>query len=142
MTQFRKTLILPSVLSLSLLAVPAFGDSSFDGTWVVSAQAAGTITAFNSSTQCPALRFPISIKDGQIEGTLHRVPTSTGDVVVEAGAGPDSGPITGTVQPDGSVTADWMNYHVEGKLSGKTGEVTIKGECGPRPATVTRIQEP
>jgi hypothetical protein len=85
------------------------------------------------------LRFPIAIKDGEISGTLHRVPSTTDGVIVEAGSGPDSAPVTGTVRPDGSVTAEWMNYHAEGKLADKDGAVTIQGECGPRRATVTRI---
>jgi YD repeat-containing protein len=138
MTRPRKTLSLLTVLSLSLAAAPAFADSSYDGTWVVDTPAAGTINGSNYS-QCPALRFPIAIKDGQITGELHRVASATGDVIVEAGGGSDAAPITGTVQPDGTVTAQWMDYHAQGKLGERDGVVSIQGECGARQAHVTRI---
>jgi hypothetical protein len=60
---------------------------------------------------CPALRFPIDIKDGTITGSLTRVPSADGAMIVEQGNGPVSSPVTGAVQPDGSTTAEWLNYH-------------------------------
>ena len=47
---------------------------------------------------------------------------------------------TGTVEPDGSVTADWLNYHMVGRLAANNGIATIQGECGPRQATITRVR--
>jgi hypothetical protein len=139
MTCIRETLILVSVPLMVLATSPAFAASDFDGTWVVDVPAAGQLNG-SSESVCPALRFPIEIKDGHVGGTLTRVPSRTGDVIVEAGKGPVSAPVTGTVQPDGSVTAEWLNYHAEGRLAAKDGVATIKGECGPRQATLVRVQ--
>jgi len=139
MTEARKVLSLLPIAAFVFVAAPAFAQGGYDGTWVVDVPAAGNIARENYSV-CPALRFAIDIKDGQIRGTLHRVPTATGDVIVEAGNGRDAGPVTGAVQPDGTVTAVWMNYHAEGRLGNIYGTVTIKGECGPRQATIIRVE--
>jgi len=115
----------------------AFAAGPFDGTWVVDVPSAD----FNSTTgasDCPALRFPLQIRDGQVTGVLARVPSSDG-VVVEAENGADSASVTGTVQPDGTVHAEWERYRANGKLDGHNGQVTVSGECGPRAATAVRV---
>jgi hypothetical protein len=139
MTSIRKGLAFGTILSILLAASSAFAANDFDGTWVIDVPPAGSISQSSDYT-CPALRFPIDVKNGVITGSLTRVPSSDGAVVVEQGSGPVSAPVTGTVQPDGSLTAEWLNYHADGKLAAKQGVVTIKGECGPRQATVFRVQ--
>lgn len=138
MTRIREGLAFSSILSVLLAASPALAANDFDGTWVVDVPPAGLVSQSNDYA-CPALRFPINIKDGAITGTLTRVPSENG-VVVEQGSGQDSAPVTGAVQPDGSVTAAWLNYQADGKLAAKQGVMTIKGECGPRQATVVRVE--
>jgi hypothetical protein len=133
-----------TLLSLAI-AAGVFGSSplalaatSFDGTWVIDVPASATI-ASTADSACPALRFPVQIRDNQVAGVLTRVPTRDGGVIFEAGSGTDSGPVTGTVQPDGTVTAQWENYHATGTLSGDSGVVTVAGECGPRTAHAVRV---
>lgn len=133
-----------TLLSLAI-AAGVFGSSplalaaaSFDGTWVIDVPASTTIATTGDSA-CPALRFPVQIRDNQVTGVLTRVPSRDGGVIVEAGNGSDSASVSGTVQPDGTVTAQWENYHATGTLSGDGGVVTVAGECGPRTAQAIRI---
>jgi hypothetical protein len=131
------------LIAACALSAPAFAAGNFDGTWVVDVPAAGLINNRSNNEVCPALRIPIQIRNDQVTGTLQRVATATGAVVVEQGAGSgDSGPVTGTVAPDGTVNAQWQNYHAVGRLGAQTGQVTIQGECGPRMATAVRITAP
>jgi hypothetical protein len=125
------------------LSTQVFAAGNYDGTWVVDVPSAGLINDRSNESVCPALRIPIQIHDDQVTGNLQRVATETGAVIVEQGTGSgDSGPVTGTVAPDGTVNAQWQNYHAVGRLSARTGQVTIQGECGPRTATVVRITAP
>jgi hypothetical protein len=116
----------------------ALASTSFDGTWVIDVPASTTIAA-TADSACPALRFPVQIRDNQVTGVLTRVPSRDGAVIVEAGNGGDAAPVSGTVQPDGTVTAQWENYHATGTLNGDTGIVTVAGECGPRTAHAVRV---
>ncbi len=126
------------LVSAIALAPPTYAAGSYDGTWVVDVPSAGTISNTNNET-CPALRIPIQIRDNRVTGSLQRVATTTGAVIVEPGNGRTSAPVTGTVAPDGTVNAEWQNYHAVGRLGPQMGQVTIQGECGPRVATALRI---
>jgi hypothetical protein len=139
MTNRRAKLSHILVCALVVAAAPAFAAGTFDGTWVVDVPSGGPLSGGDEAL-CPALRFTVAIKDSHVTGTLTRVPTRTGGVVVETGTSNVSAPVTGTVQPDGTVAADWLNYHAAGKLTAKDGVATIKGECGPRQATLVRVQ--
>ncbi len=100
----RMTFSALAIATLVSLSPHAFAAPNFDGTWVVDVQAADPISQTSDSV-CPALRFPVQIKDSQVTGTLTRVPSRDGVMIVEAGKGTDSGPVTGTVQADGTVNA-------------------------------------
>ena len=135
----RRRVTFPALAIAALVSSfpQAFAAGPFDRTWVVSVPPAD----FNSTTgasDCPALRFPLQIRDGQVTGVLARVPSSDG-VVVEAESGTDSAPVTGTVQLDGTVHAQWERYRADGKLDGHNGQVTVSGECGSRVATAVRV---
>jgi hypothetical protein len=128
-----------ALLGTVALTAPSFAAGAYDGTWVVDVPSAGTINGSNNMV-CPALRIPVQIRDNEVTGTLQRVETTTGAVIVEAGNNNASaGPVAGTVAPDGTVNAHWQNYRASGKLGPQTGQVTIRGECGPRIATAIRI---
>jgi hypothetical protein len=109
----------------------------YDGAWYVDAPAAQT-TGAERPSGCDSVRLPMQVTDNKITGNLQRAPYGTGRV--EAG-GSSASPITGTVQPDGTFTAQWESYHATGKLSGDKAEMTWKGECGPRVATGGRAKQ-
>jgi hypothetical protein len=111
---------------------------AYDGNWVIDFPAVGGNPAISESG-CQALRLPLEIKDSKFASTLARVPAPTGGVVVEAGRGTDSASITGTVQADGNVSADWERYHVTGQLAGNSGQLEFKGECGVRVGQAVRV---
>lgn len=124
--------------SFIMAAQAATAAGPYDGTWVVDVPAAG----FNSTTSnyaCPALRLPIQIESSRVVGSLERVSTTTGAVIVQAGNDRAATPVSGSVAPDGTVRAQWENYSANGRLGPQMGRVTIKGECGPRTATAVRI---
>jgi len=133
-----------SALALTLLAsgaVPALAAGPFDGSWVIDVPAGRLKPGdYTSSASCPALRLPVEIRDSKVTGQLTRSPTAVGTPVIEPGGGRLSAPVTGTVQADGSVVAQWENYHAAGKLVGDGGEVTVQGECGPRVSKATRVK--
>ena len=135
------------VAAVAFVATAAFAPQSraagsFDGTWIVDVPSAGTINDQSNNSVCPALRIPVRIHDNQVSGSLERVSTTTGAVIVEAGQGRLAAPVTGAVAPDGTVDAQWQNYHAIGRLGPQFGRVTIQGECGPRVATAIRINPP
>lgn len=61
----------------------------------------------------------MQIRDNQITGSLERVATTTGPVIVERGQGRNARPVTGTVAPDGTVNAQWQNYRAIGSSDRK-----------------------
>lgn len=132
--------VAPVVLAGALLTVPtlAMATSPYDGTWVIDVPSADPVAGTTYSV-CAALQFPIQIKDGRVTGSLTEVPAADSSMLVEAGTGRSAAPITGTVDPSGAVQAQWQNYHAVGALAGDSGQVTIKGECGPRIATAIRV---
>ena len=139
MTLGREISTLASALAAAaFLALPAIAGGPFDGKWVVDVPASDS-AGLNTASACAALRLPIEIHDNKVSGSLQRV-YNGGSNVVEAGNGRNASPVTGTVQPDGTVTAAWLGYHAVGKLGGGNGVATIDGACGPRRATLTRVE--
>jgi hypothetical protein len=140
MTRFLGAAALSTGLTLSAFAValaqPTRG--AFDGQWVVDVPPSPTLPE-SSESVCPALRFPVRIADGRLMGALTRVPSNVGGAVIEQGSGPRSAPIAGAIEADGTLHAQWENYHASGKLSGDTGEITVQTECGPTVATAVRV---
>ena len=129
--------LLAAALALPLLPAQAAGQ--YDGSWYVDAPSAQNAGTTERSSGCEPVRLPFKVVDNQISGSLQRAPYGTGRV--EAGSGSSSAPITGTVQPDGSFTAQWESYKGTGKLSGNTAQLSWKGECGTRMATGGRSKE-
>ena len=130
-----------TIAALLVITFPAYAAGQFDGEWVVDAPRAGGAGAGTEvPTGCDPVRIPFKITNNQVSGSLERETYGTGRV--QAGQGRRASPITGTVQPDGTVHARWQNYRVTGKLSGDQAEVRWKGECGERVATGSRITGP
>ena len=117
----------------------AYAAGQYDGTWVIDVPPSASSVVTSANPSCPALRLPIQIKDSKVSGSLTRVPSVSGGPTVEAGTGRHASEVTGTVLADGTVHAQWQGYKAAGKLGDGTGTVTIKGECGPRKATATRV---
>lgn len=128
-----------AAVALALAMPLASAATPFDGTWVIDVPASGLVHGTSDST-CPALRFPVRIKDGRVTGMLTRVPARDGELIVEAGAGPDAAPLIGSVQSDGAVQAAWQGFHASGMLHGNSGVVTVNSECGPLTAKAVRVQ--
>jgi hypothetical protein len=127
-----------AVATLALPTLPAHAAGSFDGQWYVDAPAAGQVSSSDVTSGCEAVRIPFQVADNRVSGRLQRAPYGTGRV--EEGTGSSASPVTGTVQPDGTLTVAWQSYHANGKLSGDKAELTWKGECGPRLATGGRAK--
>jgi hypothetical protein len=140
MTPIRPTLTIAAaaVALLAFASAPSFARGSFDGTWVVDVPASQTL-AGNTQPACPASRFPLEVRDNVVYGSLERVFTGGSSPVVETGTDRNARPVVGSVQPDGSVSATWLGYHATGKLNASDGIVTIQGACGPRKATIVRV---
>jgi hypothetical protein len=136
--------LLPSALVVALAAAASLALAQpadpFAGTWVLDIPTR-TNSIQTSGSSCPALRLTVQIKNNQVTGELTRATSGSGAPIIESGQGRDSGAVKGTVQPDGSLTAQWQNYTASGKLSGDSGQVTVNGECGPRNATATRVSK-
>jgi hypothetical protein len=124
-----------AIIALSIAGGPAVAAGAFDGKWVIDVPPS-KVTGSNPAPTCPALRLPVTIADGEVSGSLKRGTTLN---TVKGGAGPDSAPVTGTIAPDGTVRAQWENYHATGRLSGNSGTITIDGACGPRTAKAVRV---
>jgi hypothetical protein len=135
MARFLPVLTTVAAVALAVYAMPAQA-ASFDGNWVMDAPPAGGAIGAEGQYTCPAIRIPFSVKDGRVMGDVHRTATGT----VEAGKTSNSGPITGTVGPDGGASVSWENFHFTGKLNGNSGTANWAGECGPRTGTVTKVQ--
>ena len=124
--------------ALAAPTLPAVGAGPFDGNWYVDAPAADQAQPTAESSGCDAVRLPFKVVDNQITGSLQRDPYATGRV--EAGYGSSASPITGTVAPDGTLSAQGQSYQATGKLTGDRAVVRWDGECGPRVATGGRAQ--
>ena len=125
-----------AVAAFAIPVVPAEAAGPYDGTWIVDAAPAGQAQPTAQSSGCDAVRIEVQIVDDRVTGHLRRSPYGTGRV--QSGEG---GPaITGTVQPDGTLNAQWQSYRVTGKLTGDKAEVRWNGECGLRVATGGRLE--
>jgi hypothetical protein len=133
----RYVVVLIAAALGAAVAPPAQAAGGFDGTWVIDIPPS-IVRGSATSGPCPALRLRATISDSKITASLERVAGGAPNTI-ENGTGRSSGPLTGTVQPDGSVSADWQGYRAAGKLSGDAGTVTVQGQCGPRDATVVRV---
>jgi hypothetical protein len=128
------------VLTIASLAVaalagpvsPARAQGPYDGMWVVDAPPIGG--GPYGGAHCQGVRLPFEIRDNQIIGSWEYVQNAPGIPTVEAGNDRDAAPVTGRVDPDGSITAQWMSFPLTGKVAGKQLEMSWSGECGPRVA--------
>ncbi len=127
-----------AVAALAVPMLPANGAGPYDGSWYVDAAPAAQTSSSDVPAGCDAVRIPFQVTDNKITGSLQRAPYGTGRV--EQGSGSGATPFTGTVQPDGTLTAQWQNYKATGKLTGDRAELRWKGECGPRVATGGRAK--
>ena len=109
----------------------------YDGTWVVESAAAGTGSqSISDVAACDGVQIRIEVKNNQVEGMLAR--SAYGGGVRQTG--PGTRPITGSVQPDGTINAYWEGYTATGKLTADNkAEVRWRGTCGPRVATGGRV---
>jgi hypothetical protein len=126
--------LMAAAVALSAVSVHAAGP--YDGTWQVEAAAAGTRDSTTGRARCEGLRLQFDVKDNQIQTSLARSPQGRGRVT-QTGRG--ATPITGTVQPDGTVHARWQSFNITGKLTGDKAELHWNGQCGPRVAMGGRI---
>src|SRR5258708_7959599 len=123
-----------AVAALAVPMLPANGAGPYDGSWYVDAAPAAQTSSSDVPAGCDAVRIPFQVTDNKITGSLQRAPYGTGRV--EQGSGSGATPFTGTVQLDGTLTAQWQNY----KATGDRAELRWKGECGPRVATGGRAK--
>ena len=133
----RSVSLAAAVVVAPLFAANAAGQ--YDGNWYVDAPSAQNAGTTERSSGCEPVRIPFTVADNKITGSLQRAPYGTGRV--ETGTGKGATPFTGTVAPDGSITASWESYKATGKLSGNTAQLKWKGECGERVATGGRSKE-
>jgi len=138
MTRTLATISL-TIVALALPLLPAQAAGPYDGNWYVDAAPAAQTSSSDVPAGCDAVRLPFQVTDNKITGSLQRAPYGTGRV--EQGSGSSAAPITGTVGPDGTFTAQWESYHATGKLSSDKAEMSWKGECGPRTATGGRAKQ-
>ena len=108
----------------------------YDGTWQVDAPEAGGGTSISDVGACEPVRLRFDVKNNQLQGMLGRSPYG-GTRVTQSG--PGTTPISGTVQPDGTINAQWQEYQATGKLTGDKAELRWKGACGSRVATGGRV---
>jgi hypothetical protein len=127
----RSVSLAAAVVVAPLFAAHAAGQ--YDGNWFVDAPSAQNAGTTERSSGCEPVRIPFTVSDNKISGNLQRSSYGTGRV--ESGTGKASMPITGTVAPDGSISAQWESYKATGKLSGNTAQIKWRGECGERVAT-------
>jgi len=139
--------ILPTLLATTALAlaaftvptIPAHAAGRFDGTWIIDLPP-DTIAADDYAATCPALRLRVQITDNQLSGNLRRSDPASLNVV-ETGGTSAASQVSGAVQPDGDLSAQWQNFHASGKLVGPNAGLTVQTECGPMQARVWRLDD-
>lgn len=136
MARFLPVLTTVAAVAVAVYALPARAAGPFDGQWVIDAPPAGGAIGAEGEYTCPALRLPLTVKDGAVVGDLHRTATGT----IEAGKASNSSPVTGKVDNNGSFNVTWEAFKASGTLAGNSGTAHWSGECGPRTATVTKVQ--
>ena len=120
---------------IALPIFPTLAAGPYDGTWQVDAAPAGNMSTSDVSS-CEGVRLQFQVRDNQIQGSLARSPYG-GNRVTQGG--PGATPVKGTVQPDGTINAQWQGYKATGKLTGEKAEMRWKGQCGPRVASGGRV---
>jgi hypothetical protein len=140
MSEISRIAVLAFVLAIPAgsIARAETSTDAFNGQWVVDVPSSPVI-AGESESVCPALRLPVRIEQGQLRAELAPAPVMTGGLVIEKSEGPDAAPLTGEVAPDGTLNAQWQNFHATGRLDGDTGLITVQTECGPATATAVRV---
>lgn len=122
-----------AVVALAAGVLPAHAAGSYDGSWYVDAPATGQDQPTQESSGCEALRIRFTVKDNRVSGSLqHR---DYGEGLEPGDGGPSAAPLIGTVQPDGTLTAEWETRQFTGRLSGDKAQLRWSGECGARVAT-------
>jgi hypothetical protein len=120
---------------LFLNAGAVFAAGPYDGNWVIDFPDSGYNSA-SGQYRCPGIRLPIQISNNEVSGKLGR--TGMGTELQSS----NGQPVTGQVQPDGTLNLSWQNYSANGKLSSSQGEVmTARGSCGQRSGTAVRLQQ-
>jgi hypothetical protein len=125
-----------AAIALPTLSVEAAGP--YDGTWTFEAPpvAGGSGDPYDLNS-CAAIRFQVDVRDNAIVGNLRMTPYSGGTGTaggVTSSPGRGSSPVQGTVQPDGTLNAQWERFKATGKLGAKDGQLSWRGQCGPRTA--------
>jgi hypothetical protein len=92
----------------------------FDGIWQVEAASVALDPGEEASLGCGSVDVKFQVKNNEIVG------------------GP-SAPMSGTVQPDGTVNMFWDRYLVTGKMTGEQVQLQWNGECGARLAAGGRV---
>jgi len=131
-----------SVLALAAFALPmapAHAAGPFDGTWIIDVPS-DTISGADSNAVCPALRLKVQIADNQVTGQFRRSMPEDSNIV-ETGGTNSASQVTGNVQPDGALTAQWQNFHAEGQMAGNRAKLTMQSECGPLIARGRRLED-
>jgi len=138
MARLLSVLIAAAVgVSAAPLAQTARAAGPYDGTWAIDLPANGQTG--EGGYACPALRIQVQIADNQVTGTLHR--TGGGANVETGGSGSSAAPVTGSVSPDGMLSAQWSGYHATGQLDGNAGKLNVQRTCGPETAIATRTAQ-
>ncbi len=139
--------ILPTLLATTAMAVialalpmgPARAAGAFDGTWIIDVPA-DSLSGSGGEPTCPALRLGVQITDNQVSGNFQRAYPEL-ENVVEDGDSDRATRVTGVVQPDGAMTAQWQNFHAAGQFVGNGAGLTVQSECGPLQARIWRLDE-
>jgi outer membrane protein OmpA-like peptidoglycan-associated protein len=133
MSRTFSTLAATAALALAGFAastVSAHAAAPFDGTWIIDVASDTISGGGGGDATCPALRLRVQITDNQVSGDFRRSFPEVSNVV-ENGGNSNSSQVIGFVQPDGSVAAQWQNFHAAGQLAGNRGVLMMESECGP-----------
>jgi outer membrane protein OmpA-like peptidoglycan-associated protein len=143
MSRILPTLAATTALALATFivpALPAFAASPFDGTWIIDVPSDTINGGGDGVPVCPALRLQVQITNDQISGNFRRSYPEADNVVADGGRNVAS-MVTGIVQPDGAVAAQWQNFHAAGTMLGAHPGLTVDTECGPLRARMWRLDD-
>ena len=132
--------------ALALIAISnvAWAAGRYDGNWVFDFPSAGAVNSFTNEGSCGAFRVPVQIANDQISGSLGvgGYGGAGSGSLRSGGYGSSASPVTGTVQPNGSLRGNWQNWTFAGQLANARGDLTIaKSQCGPRKGTAYRVAQ-
>jgi OOP family OmpA-OmpF porin len=128
-----------ALVAFAAAMVPAFAAGQYDGIWVIDVPA-DRMSGAGADPACPPLRLWVQVVDNQVSGNFRRSYPEAHNVIENGGTN-NASQVTGNVQADGTVTAQWQNYHARGQLSGDTAAVTMQTSCGPLQAYGQRLDE-